>query len=124
MKFIVIFILFLVFSSCTGVNKSTFPGTYKETSWSPMSETYVFKKDNTFEHYYSDDTYGTFGRGTYKIHGRRTILYYDILHEDSLICIEKKKGVSDSLKLEMIIMNAGFASEVVIYEKEKKIYQL
>lgn len=109
--------------SCKGIKQLSFLGEYDEIGWNPMSQEYRFHNDNRFEHYYSDDTYGTFGKGTYKIHGNRLILDYDFLPVDSLILVEKLNKPSESLELCMKIMNAGFSSEIRIYEKDSLIYK-
>lgn len=122
-KHIIFCFLILTLMSCSGIKHALFVGKYQEVGWSPMSQQYIFNADNTFEHYYADDTYGTFGKGKYKIHGNRIVLNYDILPIDSLIILETVNKPSDSLKLEMIIMNAGFASDIRIYEKDSLIYK-
>ena len=122
-RYLIYIVSILILISCNGIKQLAFVGEYHEIGWSPMSQEYKFNKDNTFEHYYSDDTYGTFGKGTYKIHGNRLILDYDYLPVDSLIFIEKVNKPSDSIKLDMIIMNAGFASDIRIYEKDSLIYK-
>jgi len=122
-KCLIYTISILTLISCKGIKQLAFVGEYHEVGWSPMSEDYKFYKDNRFEHYYSDDTYGIFGKGTYKIQGNRLVLDYDFLPVDSLIFIEKINKPSDSLELDMIIMNAGFASDIRIYENDSLIYK-
>lgn len=122
-KHIIFNISILIFMSCGGIKQTSFVGTYHETAYGPMSEVYIFKADNTFEHYYADDTYGKFGRGKYKIKGNRLVLNYDVLPIDSLIILETINKPSDSLKLEMIIMSVSNTNEIRIYEKDSLIYE-
>jgi len=97
-------------------------GEFHETNWRPMSQKYIFNTNNTFKHYYADDTYGTFGRGTYKIKGRRLYLIYDVLPIDSLIFIETKSEPADSVRLDLIIKDGGAATDMKIFVKDSLIY--
>jgi len=124
MKFknIIFTLIFFLLLSCSGIKKSMIIGEFHETNWRPMSQKYIFNTNNTFKHYYADDTYGTFGRGTYKIKGRRLYLIYDVLPIDSLIFIETKSEPADSVRLDLIIKDGGAATDMKIFVKDSLIY--
>lgn len=104
-------------SSCHSIKQNELIGVYNEYCWSPMSQSYVFNDDGTFEHFYEDDTYGQYGRGKFTLKGRKLKLNYEYLPIDSTIFIKKQIANSDSLKIKMVIMTGGLDDDVKIYEK-------
>lgn len=69
-----------------GLNAQSVQGLWKETYWGPMTSYYYFDTlTSSFKFYYHDDTHGSFGKGSFKIHGNKITLDYDSIECDKLI---------------------------------------
>jgi len=121
MNRLIVVIIILVFTSCSVSRHVVLNGEFEETNWGPMWEKYIFNNDSIFFHYYGDDTHGSFDKGKFTLIGRKLHLDYDSLIVDKPVCKYSEKSYSDSLKLSLVIMNAGSADKIQIYNKDELV---
>ena len=109
---ILIYVILLV--SCEVNKQVALNGEFGDSGWSPMWSKYIFETDSTFRYYWGDDLYGSFGRGSYSLSGRRLTLTYEALTLDEPHVIFTESDDSDSLTVEFEFVD--FPLQVVSLE--------
>lgn len=108
--------------SCALYKNVDISGTYEETHWGPMTQEYIFNNNGTFLQNYSDDTYGTFGKGTYELKKKRLQLKYDSLLIDQPIITKSRRISTDSLNF-ILILNDCFSKTLKVFNEEELFYK-
>jgi len=89
------------------ISKVKLIGRFNEKNWGPMTEEYIFNNDGSFQNFYFDDTHGSFGKGKFYLTRRTLHLDYDSIELDNPILSKFEVTESDSVTINLTIMDIG-----------------